>query len=71
MNEAAKQWIYRETCVLACTLVDMFFQKGENVEIKEFQSLVISCLIIGCKLRQNLIPKISYETFKREDLLIF
>lgn len=70
MNEAAKQWIYRESCVLACTLVDLYFQKGGKVEIKEFQNLVIACLIIACKLRQNLFPKISYETFKLEELLM-
>lgn len=60
MNEAAKQWIYRETCVLACTFVDMYFLKGGNVEIKDFQNLVIACLIISSKLRQNLFPKVSY-----------
>jgi hypothetical protein len=31
MAECAKQWVFRESCVLACTYFDLFFAKKGTV----------------------------------------
>ena len=42
MSETTKQCMLRETCSLACTLVDLYF-------LREGQ--VVGCLILAAKLR--------------------
>lgn len=56
----------RETCTLACTLVDLYFLNKGNVVVDEFQVLVIGCLILAAKLKEGKFPTISFNIFKRE-----
>jgi hypothetical protein len=66
MSESSKQLLLRETCVLACTYVDLFFGMGGRVEVSEFQSLVIGCLILASKLKEGKFPTIAFNIFSRE-----
>jgi hypothetical protein len=66
IGESSKQLLLRETCVLACGLVDLFFARGGRVEVSEFQSLVIACLILGSKIKEGKLPTISFNIFSRE-----
>lgn len=51
MSECAKQWLFRETCVLACTLGDLYFRRGGKVDVEHFQSMMLGCLLIAAKSR--------------------
>ena len=51
MSETTKQCMLRETCSLACTLVDLYFLREGQVVASEFQNLVLGCLILAAKLR--------------------
>ena len=51
MGECAKQWLFRETCVLACTLADLYLKRGGGVEVEEYQGMAVACLIIAAKTR--------------------
>lgn len=66
MAEASKQCLLRETCTLACTLVDLYFLHQGQVVVSEFQNLVLGCLILAAKLREAKLPTISYNIFNRE-----
>lgn len=69
MSECAKQWLFRETCVLACTLGDLYLRRGGQVEVEQFQSMMLGCLLIAAKSREGALPAISEKTFKRDELL--
>jgi hypothetical protein len=66
MGESSKQLLLRETCVLACNFVDLFFGQGGRVEVSEFQSLVIGCLILASKIKEGKFPTIAFNIFSRE-----
>ena len=69
MAECAKQWLFRETCVLACTLADLYLCRQGAVEVEQFQTLVVACLVIAAKAREGAFPAISERAFRREELL--
>lgn len=60
----------RETCALACCLLDLYFLRGGVVAVQDFQNLAIACLILAAKLREGKFPTISFNIFSKEELLL-
>lgn len=69
MSEASKQWVIRDTLALACTYIDLYFQRKGVCEIEDFQSFAISCLILAMKMEEGKFPTISFSVFSKEELL--
>lgn len=61
----------RETLALACTYVDLYFKNKGFCEVKDFQNLAISALILAMKVQEGKFPTISYTVFSKEELLIW
>lgn len=68
MQECERQLYLRETCVLACTYMDLYLLRGGRISVAEFQLLAIGCLILASKLRENKLPLVSQHLYKREEL---
>jgi hypothetical protein len=65
MKEASNQFLYRDTCVLACIYLDLYFLNHGTVEVNDFQSLAIGCLILASKINQGKLPTIHFNIFSR------
>jgi len=65
MIEASRQLLYRDTCVLACSYLDFYFLNNGTVEVNDFQSLAIGCLILASKINQGKLPTIQFNIFSR------
>jgi hypothetical protein len=63
MQECSKQVIFRETYALACKYLDLYFLNGGQIELEDYQDLVISCLVIACKMLEGRGPLVSSEVF--------
>lgn len=56
----------RETLVMACTYVDLFFKHQGFCAVEDFQSLAISALILAMKNQEGKFPTVSFNVFGKE-----
>jgi len=68
MLECERQKYMRETCVLACRYIDLYFLHGGKVNPEDFQTMAISCLILASKLNESRYPAVSPKSFTAEEL---
>ena len=53
INEAACRKLMRTTYCLSITYLDCFLMKSGKLDIKDFQELGISCLILATKFNES------------------
>ena len=56
MGECAKQYIMRETCVLACHYLDLYLARGGRLEPGRLEGLPIGCLMLALKICEGRFP---------------
>jgi len=69
MFELTNCRFYRETYAVASKYLDMFFAKGNDVEINSLQTLGISCFVLAAKVVESRVPPISFDAFNRKDII--
>ena len=65
MDETHKQSFKRETYLMTCAYIDLFFAKGNRILIGDYQTLALGAFIVATKINESMIPCIDLKVFTR------